>query len=114
MEEDNRVGGAGSTSGSEKDGKTEETKRSQDELLYEFGFATFILSLSTSVLVNLGELPDPITNQKEVNMQLAKQTISIIEMLQQKTQGNLTKEEDQLLENVLSDIRLKYVQTMKK
>jgi hypothetical protein len=84
-----------------------------DELLNQFGFSTFILSLSTSVLVHLGELPDPISNKKEVNLQLAKQTISIIEMLQEKTKGNLTNEESELLSNVLYDVRLKYVEASK-
>jgi hypothetical protein len=86
-----------------------EERWSDNDLLYEFGFSTFILSLSTSALVHLGELPDPINNSKEINLQLAKQTISIIEMLKEKTRGNLTKEEESLLDNVLYDVRLKYL-----
>jgi hypothetical protein len=89
-------------------------ERSPDnEMLYEFGFSTFILSLSTSALVHLGELPDPISSAKEVNLQLAKQTISIIEMLKEKTEGNLTKEEENLIENVLYDVRLKFIRSSK-
>ena len=84
-----------------------------EELLYEFGFSTFILSLSTSALVHLGELPDPLSNTKEVNLQLAKQTISIIEMLKEKTGGNLTKEEENLIDSVLYDVRLKFVSSSK-
>lgn len=83
--------------------------RSDEELLYEFGFSTFILSLSTSALVHLGELPDPMSNKKEVNLKLAKQTISIIEMLKEKTRGNLNGEEEKLINNVLYDVRLKYI-----
>ena len=83
------------------------------ELLYEFGFSTFILSLSTSALVHLGELPDPLSNTKEINLQLAKQTISIIEMLKEKTEGNLTKEEENLIDSVLYDVRLKFVNSSK-
>jgi len=83
------------------------------ELLYEFGFPTFILSLSTSALVHLGELPDPLSNTKEINLQLAKQTISIIEMLKEKTEGNLTKEEENLIDSVLYDVRLKFVNSSK-
>ena len=83
------------------------------ELLYEFGFSTFILSLSTSALVHLGELPDPLSNTKEVNLQLAKQTISIIEMLKEKTEGNLTKEEENLIDSVLYDVRLKFIRSSK-
>jgi hypothetical protein len=96
------------TGDKEKDGAE---RWSDSELLYEFGFSTFILSLSTSALVHLGELPDPITNKKEVNFQLARQTISIIEMLKDKTKGNLTSEEESLIESVLYDVRLKYVKT---
>ncbi len=94
------------TAGKTQDGKE---KWSDNELLYEFGFSTFILSLSTSALVHLGELPDPITNKKEINLQLAKQTISIIEMLREKTKGNLTDEEEKLLDSVLYDVRLKFL-----
>jgi hypothetical protein len=90
-----------------------EGRWSENDLLYEFGFSTFILSLSTSALVHLGELPDPITNSKEVNLQLAKQTISIIEMLKEKTKGNLTGEESSLLDDVLYDVRLKYLNQAK-
>ncbi len=85
----------------------------ENELLYEFGFSTFILSLSTSALVHLGELPDPSTNAKEVNLQLAKQTIGIIEMLKEKTKGNLTKEEENLIDSVLYDVRLKFIRLSK-
>ncbi len=99
----------GAETATEADGGQGDERWSDDDLLYEFGFSTFILSLSTSALVHLGELPDPLTNKKEVNLQLAKQTISIIEMLKDKTKGNLTSEEDSLIESVLYDVRLKYV-----
>jgi hypothetical protein len=83
------------------------------ELLFEFGFSTFILSLSTSALVHLGELPDPLSSTKEVNLQLARQTIGIIEMLKEKTEGNLTKEEESLIDSVLYDVRLKFISSSK-
>ncbi len=109
-------GGKGTADGKEMhatpDGSRGEN-RIDNELLYEFGFSTFILSLSTSALVHLGELPDPIANKKEINLQLAKQTISIIEMLKEKTKGNLTEEEDKLLDSVLYDVRLKYIKAKK-
>jgi len=102
---------SGAGSGNEPKVSTE--RWSDNDLLYEFGFSTFILSLSTSALVHLGELPDPITNKKEVKLQLAKQTISVIEMLKEKTRGNLTPEEESLLDNVLCDVRLKYLSQAK-
>ncbi|MCX5805126.1 MAG: DUF1844 domain-containing protein [Proteobacteria bacterium] len=77
-------------------------------------FSTFMLSLSTSVLVGLGELPDPLTNDKNVNLPLAQQTIGLIEMLLEKTKGNLTVEEDRLVGNMLYDLRMKYIEAAKK
>ena len=79
----------------------------------ELNFSTFILSLSTSVLVSLGELPDPISNQKWINLPVAKQTITIIEILKEKSKGNLTPEEERLVEEMLYDLRLKYVESVK-
>ena len=101
--------GEGVNAGPKKGEKEEKERWSDNDLLYEFGFSTFILSLSTSALVHLGELPDPITNKKEINLQLAKQTISIIEMLKDKTKGNLTSDEESLIDSVLYDVRLKYL-----
>ena len=77
-------------------------------------FSTFILSLSTSVLVSLGELPDPLKNEENLNLPLAKQTISLIEMLTDKTKGNLAEEEERLVSNILYDLRMKYVEAAKK
>ena len=81
---------------------------------YQLTFSTFILSLSTSVLVNLGELPDPLKNEKDINLPLAKQTIGIIEMLMEKTKGNLTEDEDRLIDSMLYDLRMKYIEAAKK
>jgi hypothetical protein len=116
-EKDSRTGGTevegGPETGAGEKGKSGTERWSDNELLYEFGFSTFILSLSTSALVHLGELPDPITNKKEINLQLAKQTISIIEMLKDKTKGNLTSDEESLIDSVLYDVRLKYLSQAK-
>ncbi len=79
------------------------------DFLPQITFTTFVLSLSTSALVNLGELPDPISNRKEVNLPSANQTINIIEMLREKTRGNLTEAEDRLIEDLLYDLHMKYI-----
>ena len=89
--------------------KVTDTTCDVNTLFSELGFSTFILSLSTSVLVHLGELPDPVTSTKGANLQLARQTISVIELLKEKTRGNLTEEEEKLIDTVLYDIRIKYV-----
>lgn len=84
-----------------------------DETLPQIDFATFILSLSHSVLMHLGEAPDPETNQVEANLTLAKQNIDILGLLEEKTKGNLTGDEERLLAQVLFDLRLRYVERSK-
>jgi len=61
----------------------------------------------------LGELPEPGTEKTEVNLPLAKQTIDILGILQEKTSGNLTDEEHNLLTNLLYDLRMRYVRVSK-
>jgi hypothetical protein len=72
-------------------------------------FPSYILSYYTQGLVLLGEVPNPMTNQKEEDLQGARHTIDIISMLKEKTQGNLSKEEDQLLDSVLYELRMKFM-----
>ncbi len=76
----------------------------------EIDFATFAMSLASSVLVHLGELPLPGGQKDERNLPLAKQTIDILGLLAEKTRGNLTADEAKLLEHLLYDLRLKYVE----
>jgi hypothetical protein len=75
----------------------------------EINFATFIASLNASVLLQLGAIEDPTTGTKNKNLPMAKQTIDILSMLQEKTAGNLREEEENLLKNILYDLRLMYV-----
>jgi len=79
----------------------------------EVNFSTFVFSLSSSALAHLGEIPDPMTGQKKGDLALAKQTIDILGMLEEKTKGNLTSEEDSLLKSVLYDLRLRFVKKKK-
>ncbi|ROQ90966.1 DUF1844 domain-containing protein [Desulfosoma caldarium] len=72
-------------------------------------FSTFVFSLSSSALVHLGEVPDPSTQKVEKDLPLAKQIIDTLAMLQEKTKGNLDKDEEQLLQTVLYDLRLRFV-----
>ncbi|ACG71321.1 Domain of unknown function DUF1844 [Anaeromyxobacter sp. K] len=73
-------------------------------------FYTFVLSLGSSAFVHLGDAPHPETGEiAEANLLLAKQTIDILSMLAEKTKGNLTDEEARFLENLLTDLRLRYV-----
>ncbi len=77
-------------------------------------FSTFILSLSHSALMHLGEAPHPDTNQQAENLALARQTIDLIGILEEKTKGNLTGDEERLLSQVLFDLRMRFVEHAKK
>lgn len=89
--------------------KDQEGQGTGETCLPEVSFSTFILSLNASALVHLGILEDPGTGQKTKNLALGKQTIDILALLEEKTRGNLTVEEDGLLKNLLYDLRLVYV-----
>ena len=74
-------------------------------------FNTFVLSLSTSALMNLGELEG--SGDATVNLAHAKQSIDCIALLEEKTKGNLTGEEERLISEVLYDLRLRFVAAKK-
>jgi hypothetical protein len=76
-------------------------------------FHTFILSLGSSALLHLGELEHPDAGGPRKDLPLAKHTIDILEMLEQKTKGNLTPAEDKLISSLLYDLRLRYVEATK-
>ncbi|MBI5406284.1 MAG: DUF1844 domain-containing protein [Nitrospirae bacterium] len=80
----------------------------------EINFASFIFSLGRSAFIHLGEEPDPMTGQRQVSIPLAKETIDIISLLEEKTKGNLTPEEAQLLKNILYALRMRFVELASK
>jgi hypothetical protein len=73
-------------------------------------FGTFVLSLGSSALVHLGEISHPETEQARENLLLARQTIDLLAMLEEKTRGNLTDDETRFLRDLLADLRLKFVE----
>jgi hypothetical protein len=73
-------------------------------------FSTFLLGLSTQALLHLGEIPNPTSGQIERDLVAAQQVIDILGMLQGKTAGNLDETEAGLLEAVLYDLRMKFVE----
>jgi len=77
--------------------------------LPEVNFSTFVVSLSTEVLFHLGEIPHPISGEKQKDLNLAKHAIDTLAMLMEKTQGNLTEEEKKLLEYMLYDLRMAFI-----
>jgi hypothetical protein len=72
-------------------------------------FPSYILSYYTQGLVLLGEVPNPYTNKKEEDVEAARHTIDILAMLEQKTKNNLRPDEQQLLETVLYELRMKFM-----
>lgn len=76
---------------------------------YEVDFSGFIIGLATQTFAFLGEMPDPRTGQSVVNLDAARHTIDILGVLEDKTKGNLTTSEDQLLKEVLSSVRMGFV-----
>ncbi|MEM7436425.1 MAG: DUF1844 domain-containing protein [Myxococcota bacterium] len=83
----------------------------EDTTTPDIDFNTLVLSLSTSALMHLGKLPD--ADNATVNLAHAKQSIDCIALLEEKTRGNLTGEEERLLSEVLYDLRLRFVAASK-
>ena len=77
-------------------------------------FSTFVLGLSTQALLHLGEIPDPVTRATERDLPAAKQVIDILGILRDKTRNNLEAGEDSLLESVLYDLRMRYVELVRR
>lgn len=84
------------------------------EGLPEISFSAFVISLSTQALMHLGEIANPLSGKMEPDMPVAKQLIDIIGVLREKTRGNLDSGEEKLMEDVLFDLRMKYVEAVKK
>jgi hypothetical protein len=98
----------------DKDQKAKsDAQQPASEPLPEMTFASFLISLNTSALMHLGLLPDLATRQLEKNPELARQTIDLIGILKEKTRNNLSQEEEDLLNNLLYDLRLKFVDICK-
>lgn len=71
-------------------------------------FSSFVFSISTTVLMDLGEIEHPVDKDKKVNLKMAKHSIDVLDMLKTKTEGNLTDQESALVKNILSDLKLRY------
>ncbi|MGH7773882.1 MAG: DUF1844 domain-containing protein [Candidatus Binatia bacterium] len=90
------------------------SERATDESFSEINFSTFVISLSTQALMHLGEIPNPLSGKVESDIPVAKQMIDIIGLLREKTRGNLDRGEEKLINDVLFDLRMKYVETVKR
>ena len=77
-------------------------------------FVAFVFSLASNAAVHFGDIPDPMTNERRpVDLEAAEQLIEILAMLEEKTRGNLTPEERQLLEQLLYELRMRFVEAKK-
>lgn len=72
-------------------------------------FSSFLLSLATTGMVHLGEIPEPTTGQRSENVDAARQMIDILSILEEKTKGNLSAEEAHLLDSLLYELRMKFL-----
>jgi len=77
--------------------------------IFELDFSTFVLSLNTSALIHFGDIPDPGTKERTVSVPAAKHTLQILEILKDKTTGNLDEQETKLLDDVLFNLRMKFI-----
>ncbi len=94
--------------------KTKELKDNPDKpdyLVPDFKF--FVTTLSLQATIALGDIPNPVTNKAEVDLSQAKLLIDTLAMLKEKTAGNLNTEEDSLLDNMLYELRMHYIDKTK-
>ena len=109
--DESRVRGEEREKEAEKEKEKEEKKEGQkrEGPLPEITFSNFVFSLTTQALIQLGEIQDPESKQSLKNLPFAKQTIDLIGILKDKTRGNLTKEEEALIDSALYDLKMRYV-----
>jgi hypothetical protein len=88
--------------------ETEEDELIESEDFQPMSFNIFVLSLNASALIHLGESNEPGAPPEPVNLPLARQTIDILSMLEEKTRDNLSGEEEKLLHQILFDLRMRY------
>jgi hypothetical protein len=92
----------------------EATPETSAEALGPLDFATFVLSLGSSAMVHLGRIPAPGGSAPQLDLPAAKQIIDMLGMLEEKTRGNLDESEERLLQSLLYDLRVQYVDAQQK
>ena len=93
--------------------KQDQQQKSSSMPFPEANFLTLVFSLYTHIQMSLGTIPDPVTQQPMKDLPQAKYNIDLLGILQEKTKGNLTPEEDQTLEHILFELRMMYVEASK-
>ena len=103
-----------SQAASQEEKPSDKMAEERGEGAFPVNFSSFILSLATSALIHLGEEANPATGEKSVQLPMARQVIDLLSLLEEKTKGNLTKEEEALITQVLFTLRMRFVETEKK
>lgn len=100
----------GYPSAGEKPEIQENVQSEEEKFAYPpVNFSNFVLSLSTSALFHFGDFPDPSSGKTQKDLSAAKQTIDIIDMINEKTKGNLNEQENNLIQGVLYELKMRYV-----
>ncbi len=73
-------------------------------------FSTFVMSIASAAMMGLGLAPRPDTGKQEIDLEMAKQNIDLLGLIQEKTKNNLSSEEEKLLTQLLSECRTKFVE----
>mgnify|MGYP000884235557 CR=1 FL=1 len=88
------------------------TKANHENL--EANFVTLAMSVASGAAISLGLAPDPQSGKTTLNIEMARFNIDLLEMLSEKTKGNLKKEEDDFMKHVLADLKLKFVEVQRR
>ena len=109
------AGASGETQGRKRAGESASSPIvGQDSRESRMDFPTLVVSLTTTAMLQLGLVPDPATQKVEENLPAARQTIDILEILKDKTQGNLKPDETRLLDRCLHDLKMSFVESSRK
>ncbi len=92
---------------------TETSTQKEPSKIPDASFSLFVSSLVTQALISLGEVDNPFSKAKEQNIDQAKFTIDTLQIIKEKTSGNLTDDEKKLLDTALYDLRMRYVEKSK-
>jgi Domain of unknown function (DUF1844) len=88
----------------------EEVEEEAHKTFEEVNFVSFLLSLYSSAMAAFGKIPDPVTGKEEPHIEAGKQMIDILGILEEKTRGNLNEEESHLMDNILYELRMIYLE----
>ena len=77
-------------------------------------FTTFLLGLASTAVIHLGEAAHPETGQEKPDLLLARESLDLLSMLRVKTRGNLTPDEEKFFDNLLADLRIRFVEASRR